>query len=440
MYKHGLALAACCSEAPGAVIDSFARYHWSIGFNHISLFFESPEDAGFAVARKLEEQINANKGAESVSVSIHVLDGAWWDLAKTRSRYYLRRQRLDIYEDVCSSHEKHNDRASRDAIVADVAVLEAHAMGMDWFGFVNIHECVYVPRNQDASARRYLCSKDRSVESVRLWHFEAVPESLVCKDWMRDCTLFFVSRHYCDGFTPPREYDALLRAREGTEFQPEPVSKDTKWWTDIVVQLSARRRAVFDQLGLGTPEVPSVLPIGILADDDADALAPALCAAPTASTTFVRLDRHFKPPLPHGLHGYLDDSGRMLKECYQGNEQADAVILSYPNASRAYWRERGLRSASSRLRPRVPQPWAADLVSGQVLREGDDKEQDLFYRTFVMQNEHGELPVLAEHGLLRRIDGIKEILERSDNPKEPEEELPGRQKLCNDTGVFFGRV
>ena len=41
----------------------------------------------------------------------------------------------------------------------------------------DIDECIYVPRMQDCSSRRFFGSKERSVEAVRLWNHEAVPEA-----------------------------------------------------------------------------------------------------------------------------------------------------------------------------------------------------------------------------------------------------------------------
>lgn len=47
-----------------------------------------------------------------------------------------------------------------------------------------------------------------------------------CTDWFRECTLFQLNRQHCHGFHPPREYDAMLRKREGREFEPEKCDKE----------------------------------------------------------------------------------------------------------------------------------------------------------------------------------------------------------------------
>ena len=47
-----------------------------------------------------------------------------------------------------------------------------------------------------------------------------------CGDWFRECTLFQLNRQHCHGFHPPREYDSLLRKKEGREFEPEAPNQD----------------------------------------------------------------------------------------------------------------------------------------------------------------------------------------------------------------------
>merc|ERR1740129_718533 len=104
------------------------------------------------------------------------MDAAWLEMAKSTSRFFLRRERSDMYEDVCKMHEKHRDIAARQTIAVDLALQEAHDRGFDWFAHVDIDECIYAPKVSDNSARRFLGSRQRAVGCVRVWNHEAIPE------------------------------------------------------------------------------------------------------------------------------------------------------------------------------------------------------------------------------------------------------------------------
>jgi len=366
------------------------------------------------------------------------MDAEWWERAKTTSRFYLRRDKNDMYEAVCRAQEKYGDVQSRQMIAVDQAIMEAHKMGIDWFAHIDIDECIYVPKMMENSARRYLGSKERSVEAVRLWNHEAVPEQMECQDWFRECTLFQMSKFHSLGFKPPREYDQLLRKKEGRELEPEKPNPDTRWWNDIMAKIHSKRCAVAQRLNMN------------LLDDKASDIADARSETPhslftsyEAGRSIARLDRHFPPPLPWGAYGFLGDSGDMLKECYQANQRNDAVVLHYPNASFSLWRQKyqvlgelpsdrgGGTEAST---PRV------HLASSQVVLHRDRKDQELFYKAFVMQNEYSELAFLAEHGLVARIEGVRQLLEHSDEPQEAAEQLPGRMEwLDAQSGLKLGR-
>lgn len=43
-------------------------------------------------------------------------------------------EKNDFYEGVCKKQEQ--DRSARKLLVADLAILEAHEMGIDWFAFL----------------------------------------------------------------------------------------------------------------------------------------------------------------------------------------------------------------------------------------------------------------------------------------------------------------
>eukprot|EP00434_Breviolum_minutum_P018173 symbB.v1.2.016033.t1/scaffold1188.1/size133045/9 len=141
VYKHGLAVACMVQGVSEEVIDSFVRYHWVTGWNHVFLFFDDPDDPSIRHAKSLEDYAQSKKMA-GAGLSVHRMDTSWWEKAKARSRFYQRQEKNDFYEGVCKKQEQ--DRAARKLLVADLAILEAHEMGIDWFAFLDIDECIYL--------------------------------------------------------------------------------------------------------------------------------------------------------------------------------------------------------------------------------------------------------------------------------------------------------
>eukprot|EP00931_Biecheleriopsis_adriatica_P100872 TRINITY_DN76114_c0_g1_i1.p1 TRINITY_DN76114_c0_g1~~TRINITY_DN76114_c0_g1_i1.p1 ORF type:complete len:891 (-),score=194.75 TRINITY_DN76114_c0_g1_i1:176-2815(-) len=441
VYKHGLAVSCMVRGVSEEVIDSFVRFHWVTGWNQVFLYFDDPDDPSIRHAKSLEDYAQSRNMA-GAGLKVYRMDAEWWATTKSKSRFFLRREKNDMYESVCKRQEK--DRSAQKLIVADQAILEAHEMGIDWFVHLDIDECIYVPRMQECSSRRFFGSKERSIEAVRLWNHEAVPEDIECNDWFRECTLFQLNRQHCFGFKAPREYDQILRRREGREFEPEKESGDTGWWDKIFGKIYLRRQAAMKKLRLKLPGAAAVGP----RLDDAERppgtgdIVEAFCSfgSYTSGKMVVRLERSLRPPLPASKHYYLADGGGMLKEVFQANKADDAVILHYPNVSMSSWRAKhegqsDVQAAEEGLRAsRLP------VASSVVLTTGTRRDQDLFYRTFVMQNEQNELAYLAEHGLVTRLETVRNILYYYDNPQEQPEQLPGQTTWVDPkSGLKLGR-
>ncbi|CAJ1348075.1 unnamed protein product, partial [Effrenium voratum] len=446
IYKHGLAVACMLRGVSEEVVDSFVRYHWVTGWNHVFLFYDDPNDPSIRHAKSLEDYARS-KGMAGAGLTVYRMDENWWEEAKLRSRFYLRREKNNFYASTWNNQEA--DRGARKLIAADIAILEAQNMGIDWFGFLDIDECIYVPRMQECSSRRFFGSKERSIEAIRLWNHEAVPEDADCRDWFRECTVFQLNKYHCHGFQPPREYDSLLRQKEGREFEPEVRSKDTGWWDRIFGKVYLCRQEATKRLKLklpGTPPDPCLRRCGSgfplswasVAKKCASGVVETFCGFTSyeAGKMVVRLNRHMPPPVPASKHYYLADSGAMLQEIYQAKKADDAVILHYPNAGISNWRcklEKGSTGTSSASRMR--------LASISVLHHGSKRDQDLFYRTFILQNEHNELPYLAEYGLVTRVNIVRNILCYYDNPQAPPEQLPGQTTWVDPkSGLKLGRA
>lgn len=441
IYKHGLAVACMVRRVSEEVIDSFVRYHWVTGWNHVFLYFDEPDDPSIRHAKSLEDYARS-KNMAGAGLTVHRMDDDWWAKTRTTSRFFLRKQKNDFYEGVCKRQE--HDREARKLIAADQAVLEAHEMGIDWFAFLDIDECIYVPRIQECSSRRFFGSKERSVEAVRLWNLEAIPENLECHDWFRECTLFQLNRYHCHGFKAPREYDRLLRQREGREFEPDKESGDTGWRDQIMGKIYLRRQAAMKRLNLKLPGPPGAKPCleGLAAAGQGD-IIETFCGFNSyeRGRMIVRLDRLLPPPLPASKHYYLADNGGFLQEIYQANKGDDAVILHYPNAGMSNWRSRYEAQGELPVADDCDPPSRTALASRAVVRHGSRRDQDQFYRTFILQNESNELAYLAEYGLVTRVESVRNILFYYDNPQAPPEQLPGQMTWVDPkSGLKLGRA
>jgi hypothetical protein len=344
-----------------------------------------------------------------------------------------------MYDEVCKLNDKYRDVSSRQVIVIDQAIMDAHEMGIDWFATLDIDECMYVSPNDDCSARRYLGSKPRSVECVRLWNHEAVPESTECQDWFRENTLFKINRQHCKGFQPRREYDELLRRREGRELEPEQVNSAATWWSTLRSDVYAKRLtrgAASIWRSIATKARGSSQLVADKACDEAltDIAFPFI--AYDDGRSIVRLEKHLKPPLPYGPRSFLTDNGQLIKNWYQASSPGDAVVLHYPNASFSHWREKyqalGELTPASRGTPPV------HVASSEVVLSGDTGLQARFFRTVMMHDDHNELAFLAEHGLVQRVTGVRNLLNSWDAPinqSHEDELLPGRQRWLHPSGL-----
>lgn len=419
VYKHGLCISCMVKGVSEGVIDSFVRFHWVTGWNHIYLFFDDPEDPAIRHAKALEEYSRQKKN-EGAGLTVIRMDDEWWDAARKKSRFFQRREKNDMYESVCVRFEKFGDLNSKRMIVMDMAVQEAHATGQDWFVHLDIDECVYVPRMFECSSRRFFGSKERKVVSIRLWNHEAVPERTICQDWFRETTLFLLNKHHCRGFKAPREYDELLRRREGRELEPRPPDPDTDWWREIHSKIFERRQVTASRLDL--EPVPE---------------AAGCFTSYSCGKMVVRLERHLRAPVPCSSYSYIADNGDLL-ECQQASSGDDAVILHYPNAGSSYWRQKHEMQGEIPKECREGLP-RAKLDSSHMVLHRPRRDQDIFFKTFIMQNDHNELAYMAEHGLVVRVVGVRDFLYYYDNPEEPEY-LPGQSDWVDpNTGLKLGR-
>lgn len=140
------------------------------------------------------------------------------------------------------------------------------------------------------------------------------------------------------------------------------------------------------------------------------------------------------------MHSFLADNGDMLKEIYQANKNDDAVILHYPNANFSHWKSKYEKLGDiSRVKDNQQTHSRAHLASSAVVLRNSWRDQELFYKTFIMQNEQNEIAYMAEHGLVTRVKGVKDLLDWYDEPHDTPEVLPGQMEWVNpENGLKLG--
>ena len=156
-----IALASTLRNA-GAVLDSFIRYHRAIGFDHLFLFFDDPEDPAIDTAR-------AYAGVSAIP------------------RDDRLRQRWASSGLVAASFAEAEVMA-RQVLNLEVAIGLALAQHIDWLLHIDGDDLFYAPHQ---SVKEHFASLTaRNVPGMTYANYEAVPEQVDIVDFFKEATLF----------------------------------------------------------------------------------------------------------------------------------------------------------------------------------------------------------------------------------------------------------
>lgn len=152
---------------PGPSFESFLRYHTAIGFDHILLFFDDPDDPAVDTARRFP----------NVTVK--------------RNNSHLRRlwarTRLATENPYFVSFWK-SELMARQSLNAEIAVQWAIQKKIHWLLHIDCDELFYL---FGGNVREHFRSLTRQrVENVVYSNYEALPESLDISDYFRKVSLF----------------------------------------------------------------------------------------------------------------------------------------------------------------------------------------------------------------------------------------------------------
>ena len=156
-----IAIASTLRNA-GAVLDSFIRYHLAIGFDHLFLFFDDPEDSTIDMACAYD----------GVSVFPHDdhLRQRWTSSASTAAPFAQA------------------EVMARQVLNLEVAIGLALDQHIDWLLHIDADELFYAP---DQSVKEHFAALTaRNVPGITYVNYEAVPEQVDIVDYFKEATLF----------------------------------------------------------------------------------------------------------------------------------------------------------------------------------------------------------------------------------------------------------
>jgi len=149
------------------IVDSFIRYHLDIGFDHIYLFFDDPNEKTIAMVK--------NMNNVTVIVNDEHLQQEW-----TSTRLYQTNEQYHNYI--------HKEAMSRQMLNMAVACSMSAKDNIDWLLHIDIDELFYLPGNDVSD---HFTTLDRNhIYCCHYSNYEGIPESFEINDFFKEVTLF----------------------------------------------------------------------------------------------------------------------------------------------------------------------------------------------------------------------------------------------------------
>jgi len=157
---------------PGEALRSFLRYHLTLGFAHVLVFFDDPHD----------------QWAQTVPLFGSRATAIPCDSA-------LRSQQRSAMPEIFAEMEPFltKEVMARQVVNAAFALDIAARSGADWLLHIDIDELFY----SETPLREHLRRVPEQVGRITYLNFEAVPESPNCRDYFNSVTLFKKNPRIC---------------------------------------------------------------------------------------------------------------------------------------------------------------------------------------------------------------------------------------------------
>jgi len=430
-------------------VRGWLLYHLRIGFHSLYLYFDDPDDPTIQAAIEVAERLHRPR-----AVHVQVCSQAWWAQQKLRSRFY-RYRHLKWAAPVVDANEQIRDVQSRQQLCVDLAIQDAFADRVEWVVHIDIDELLYVPQNRyRENAPAWFAAVEPTADLIKFHNHECVPEDVEVDDWFRDVTLFKPAVRFLvwpdDPFPPPAvtppqsDDDKSDEDKDGEEEESNKKVPKGNAFDEVLKTVAFARSRHTKQLDLNLPDPPQVLRARRRAERrrrkglDANKASTDDSALPETFTHFmayangkcaVRLralaDRSGAPmldslPLPCGVHSFMGgvvdgDKGPVprLKRLRMDGDP-DPGVLHYANCGFSYWIKK--YEILGRFPDRVngkQNTMRAHLAARDLVLRHNRHDMELYYRMFIMSNLVGELPLLFNRGLVVRVDGARQVLERA---------------------------
>ena len=155
----------------GQTIDSFVDYHLAIGFAHLYLFFDDPNDPDFA-------RFRANPFVTAIA---H--DAKLRELWTALPQYSAQAEFLDT------------EVMARQVLNAEFAMRLAREQGFGWLLHIDADELFYSPN--EPAGEHFASLERQGLEAINYPNYEAVPERDAIGDVFREVNLFKVPSPLC---------------------------------------------------------------------------------------------------------------------------------------------------------------------------------------------------------------------------------------------------
>src|SRR5262245_11621525 len=106
---------------PGQLLSSFIKYHLAIGFDHLFLFFDDPNDPSIAEAQRYRNEMVIKNDKE--------LQQKW--------------REKEVYSQI--GHLIYSEAMVRQQLCVEIALDLAMQKGFDWLLHIDIDELFYLP-------------------------------------------------------------------------------------------------------------------------------------------------------------------------------------------------------------------------------------------------------------------------------------------------------
>ncbi|CAK8991116.1 unnamed protein product [Durusdinium trenchii] len=437
---------ACLLRGVGAsVVKSFALYHLRIGFQRVLLFFDAPDDPSEL------EAIEVAEGLSGLGVQVRRCTETWWQQALQSSRFWERRPSGGIFAEMVELWEL-GDVQSRQCLAMEAALRDVE--GFDWLLHIDADEALLLPKHSDACS--FFQELPPEIEQVVFNNLEALPESFEITNWFEEVTLFKVHQNLLSEskseklHKPGERYLEKLekwRQRQlakGTD--PEDV-KTNRSFDMALLPVRLARRKVVQQLKLDLPPLDLEDQEPIDSDEEPSEKRqqrhedlPCFFTAYGNGKAACRV--RSPRPLPIGVHRFASESNARLKSLRCSDEGAP-VILHYANCGYQSWLRKYKILADGHqtedggfsVERKGIRSMRAHLAHRELLKRRSAEDLELYYRTYIMGNEFGELPHFACHGMLVRTHTVQEVLQKrkknlpADSPGGFGSPLPKEERL-----------